>query len=96
MIIIKHAPLPDGTVVWSRYAHLEKNFTSKGQLIERGEQIGTLGDSEGRFGPHLHFDITKTNILEINPDHWPAMREDLVYKHYHDPLEFIRRNRPAR
>lgn len=94
MIIIKHNPLSDGTIVWSRYAHLQTNLATKGDMVKRGQHIGTVGDSEGRFGPHLHFDIAKTNILEINPNDWPGSREYLVYKNYHDPLEFIRRNRP--
>jgi murein DD-endopeptidase MepM/ murein hydrolase activator NlpD len=96
MIVIKHDPLPDGTVVWSRLAHLQNRTVSAGDRVVRGEQIATVGNSDGRFDPHLHFDVAKTDILDINPNHWPGNRRDLVLQHYLDPLEFIQRYRPVR
>lgn len=96
LVIIKHDPLPDGTIVWSRLAHLQTRQVAVGDKVARGQQIGTLGDGEGRFSPHLHFDIAKTDILKNNPNHWPGNRLDLVQMHYVDPLAFIRRYRPVR
>ncbi len=96
MVVIKHDPLPDGTVVWSRLAHLQRRQVNAGERVVRGQQVGTVGDSQGRFDPHLHFDLARTNILENNPNHWPGQRQDLVLQHYTDPLQFILRYRPFR
>lgn len=96
MIVIRHDPLPDGTVVWSRLAHLQSRLVSAGDRVTRGQQIATVGNAGGLFDPHLHFDIAVTNILETNPQHWPGNRQDLVLQHYTDPLLFIRRYRPIR
>ncbi len=96
MLVIRHDPLPDGTVVWSRLAHLQQRIVSAGDRVVRGQQVGTVGDGGGRFDPHLHFDIAKTNVLEIYPHHWPGTRQDLVLQHYLNPLDFVRRYRPVR
>jgi murein DD-endopeptidase MepM/ murein hydrolase activator NlpD len=96
MIVIRHDALADGTLVWTRSAHLQRRLVNVGDRVARGQQIGTVGDSEGRFDAHLHFDIAKTNILEVNPHHWPGNRQDLVLQHYTDPLQFIMRYRPIR
>jgi murein DD-endopeptidase MepM/ murein hydrolase activator NlpD len=95
MIVIKHDPLIDGKIVWSRSAHLQTRVIGPGERVKRGQKIGTVGNSEGRFSPHLHFDIAITNILENNPNYWPGNRLDLVQMHFTDPLAFIRRYRPA-
>ena len=94
IIVIRHDPLPDGTVVWSRMAHLGSRLVNVGDRVQRGQQVATIGNSEGRLSAHLHFDIAKTNILENNPNHWPGARLDLVNQHYTDPLAFIRKYRP--
>jgi murein DD-endopeptidase MepM/ murein hydrolase activator NlpD len=96
MIVIRHDPTPDGTIVWSRMAHLKTRAVNVGDQITRGQQVATVGDGDGRFSPHLHFDIAKTNILENNPSHWPGQNQALVFQHYTDPLLFIRRYRPVR
>ncbi|HEX9924593.1 MAG TPA: M23 family metallopeptidase, partial [Anaerolineae bacterium] len=42
IVLLEHA-LPDGSRVWSQYAHLEQIMVSQvGQLIKRGQQIGTM------------------------------------------------------
>jgi murein DD-endopeptidase MepM/ murein hydrolase activator NlpD len=96
MIVIRHDPLPDGTLAWSRLAHLQSRTVTAGERVRRGQLVGTLGNSEGRFSPHLHFDIAKTSVLENNPNHWPGQRMDLLQQHYVDPLMFVRRYRPMR
>jgi murein DD-endopeptidase MepM/ murein hydrolase activator NlpD len=54
LVIIRHDPLPDGLVVWSRYAHMATIDVIDGQRVARGEQIGTIGDAFGRWSHHLH------------------------------------------
>jgi murein DD-endopeptidase MepM/ murein hydrolase activator NlpD len=47
----------------STYAHLHRVLVREGQRVERGAVLGTLGGSSDgklrRFGPHLHFAMTR-------------------------------------
>nr|MBN1229213.1 peptidoglycan DD-metalloendopeptidase family protein [Anaerolineae bacterium] len=96
LIIIRHDALPDGTVVWSRYGHVINMLVREGDRVERGQQISQIGNAEGAFPYHLHFDIVKTDILEQNPSHWPGSNLDEVFRHYAEPRQFIINNRSSR
>jgi murein DD-endopeptidase MepM/ murein hydrolase activator NlpD len=54
VVILSH-PLGDGRVLYSMYAHLGSVFVTQGQIIARGQPVGTVlyqpGDS------HLHFEM---------------------------------------
>jgi len=54
---------PRGHRYQSTYAHLHRVLVQKGDRVEEGTVLGTLGgSSEGklrRFGPHLHFAMTQ-------------------------------------
>lgn len=95
IIIVKHDPLPDGRVVYSRYAHVENMQVRAGDRVKRGQQICQVGKSGGASGNyHLHFDISPTDALQRNPGHWPGAEREEVEAHYVDPLRFISQNRP--
>lgn len=95
IIIIKHDPLPDGTIVYSRYGHVETMRVQAGERVKRGQQICVIGRSGGSGGNyHLHFDISPTDALQTDPGHWPGMDREEVARHYVDPLLFIRGKRP--
>jgi len=60
MVYIEHAYRDSrGHHYQSLYAHLNSVLVSKGQRVEAGTVLGTLGGSSSgdprRFGPHLHF-----------------------------------------
>ena len=61
MVLIDHL---DGYV--SRYAHLSKILTSVGQVVQKGDQIGIMGETGDAFGVHLHFEIIQNDNLQ-NP-----------------------------
>lgn len=51
-ITIKH---PNGTS--TLYAHLDKILVRKGQVVQKGDNIGLMGSTGRSSGSHLHFDI---------------------------------------
>lgn len=102
LVLIEHA-LPDGTRVWSQYAHLDQIMvTSVGQKVTRGQQIGTIGKGaktpqapKGLYLAHLHFEIRR-NKLSIG--NWTPMvkNREQVLANYYSPIEFINAHRPGK
>lgn len=61
VVIIEHH-LPDGTRVQSLYGHLDKILKTSGEIKKR-EQIGTIGNANGRYLCHLHLEIRDESCL---------------------------------
>jgi len=95
-------------IVYALYAHLNEIYiiNDTGERINReqitasqtrvgqGWQIGTVGDGNGNFSPHLHFEIRKENYSILGFGYWPV--DDLTYLDYFvDPQEFIDNNRAS-
>jgi len=55
VIIVEHAAA-DGIRIQSLYGHLESIAKTSGTVARR-EQIGTVGNANGRYMCHLHFEI---------------------------------------
>jgi murein hydrolase activator len=64
MIIIDH-----GDHYYTVYAHLEEQFKSKGDPVEAGEVIATVGDTGSLTGTGLHFEI-RHHGKPMNPLGW--------------------------
>lgn len=64
MIIINH-----GDNYYTLYAHAEELFTSKGNIVEMGEVVATVGDSGSMIGPNLHFEV-RHHGKPLNPLKW--------------------------
>ena len=47
----------------SRYAHLDSNLVTRGQLVRKGDLIGKVGATGRVTGPHLHLEIRKNNKI---------------------------------
>jgi hypothetical protein len=61
-IVIKHKDF------YSAYGHLSKREVNKGDTVKRGQLIGLVGSTGLSTGPHLHFEIRKTeNGSQVDP-----------------------------
>lgn len=61
-ITIEH---PNG--MQTKYAHLQSVNVSLGETVSQGEKIGTLGNTGRSTGPHLHFEVIKSNGSTMRP-----------------------------
>jgi septal ring factor EnvC (AmiA/AmiB activator) len=64
MMIVDH-----GDHYYTVYAHLEEVFKVKGDRVDRGEVIATVGDSGSMRGPALHFEV-RHHGKPIDPLKW--------------------------
>ena len=71
---------PGGYV--SRYAHLADITVSRGQRVQRGRKIASVGISGNSFAPHLHFELMKDGkyldpvysfFANVTPDEYAQM-----------------------
>ena len=52
-------------VIQTVYAHLRDIHVQVGQVLQRGERLGSVGNADGRYLAHLHFEIREGAF--INP-----------------------------
>lgn len=92
MIRIRHE-LPDGTVFYSQYAHMECDSLTvqKWNWVSMGDVIGTVGNTGFSDGPHLHFEI---KFQDSNGTGYYASHPDDCG--FVDPIEFIYENRECK
>jgi murein DD-endopeptidase MepM/ murein hydrolase activator NlpD len=91
IVLIEHQ-LPDGRHVWSQYAHLRDRLVAVGDVVSRGQQIGSIGKGDqDRWPAHLHFEI---RTQDVPPDAWfPNVRDaNWVRANYTNPSAFIASN----
>ena len=82
-------------MLYGRYAHVEDMRVTVGDRVVRGQQICKVGNGEGIFAYHLHFDLSPTSILASQSWHCSKLNRDNLLANYIDPLDFIRKNRPS-
>lgn len=58
-----------GYGVVTRYAHASKILVRRGQLVQRGDTIGLVGQTGLAVGPHLHYEVL-VNGRATNPRQW--------------------------
>ncbi|MAT84933.1 MAG: hypothetical protein CMQ43_02040 [Gammaproteobacteria bacterium] len=68
MVEVNHG---DGYV--TRYGHHESLAVSTGDIVKKGQVIGTMGSSGRSTGPHVHFEVLK-NGRHVDPKAYVARR----------------------
>lgn len=68
MIEIKHRDDSTGETLYTVYAHLSEIKVDIGQNIEKGQEIGCVGNTGMATGPHLHFEIRDKDKNHIDPN----------------------------
>ena len=62
LVVINH-----GSGIYTWYGHLARLQTRKGETVEQGDRVGTLGSTGHATGPHLHFEV-RVNGRPVNPE----------------------------
>lgn len=60
----------------------------KGDLVKRGQKIGTMGNNRGMYAAHLHFEIRYNLKIGMWRESVPKTRAN-----WEDPKKFIRKFR---
>ena len=68
--------------------HLSEIMVKEGQLIKRGQQIGTIGNNFGMYPAHLHFEIRLNINTGMQRNSVPS---DMI--NWADPTQFITKYR---
>jgi hypothetical protein len=76
VVLLEHR-LPWGHTIWSQYAHLKDCYVKKGDVLRRGEELGTIGKGDkDQFVAHLLFEV---RVKDLPASTWwgktPADRE---------------------
>ena len=79
--------LPNGEMVESFYAHCETMLVEEGDWVEQGDQVATLGDADGAYIAHLHFEIRTDTSMGIGGGYSPDTEG------YVDPTAFVEGHR---
>ena len=87
-VMIEHTAT-DGTKLRSLYGHLGSIVVSSGSVARR-QQIGTIGNANGRYKCHLHFEMKWSESSMWN-DVGPGYSDQ--YHGWIDPSEFIEKTR---
>ena len=91
LVIIYHGVFDDRTV-YSRYAHVKNIIVKKDDRVIKGQPIAQIGGREVGLAPHLHFDISITDVLDGDfqaAGFWPFEDADLLNRNFVNPLDWL-------
>lgn len=64
VVVLAHRIPGDSRIIQTLYAHLDKSIVHLGQFISRGEPVGTVGNANGNYKAHLHFEAISSFCTE--------------------------------
>ena len=85
----KHIVIKHGFGYQTLYGHLSKFNVRRGQKVKRGDVIGYVGNTGRSTGPHLHYEVIKSN-KKINPVYYYS--NDLSPEQYEEMVKISSRN----
>ena len=94
VVIVRHAYLDENgrvALMDSLYGHLDRRMVRKYQLVQRGQQLGTIGTAHGKYAAHLHFEMRKNINIGM-----ARTAFDQGYSNYFSPRQFIGARRTLR
>jgi len=62
--------LEHGNGYYSVYSHLQSATVKLGDVVSKGQAIGSVGGISSEHGPHLHFEIRGENQIALDPTDW--------------------------
>lgn len=72
----------------SLYAHCDKTFIKAGDWVKRGQKIATIGNNNGMYLAHLHYEIRSKPDMPLGGGY------STVTEGYLNPPVFTKANRP--
>lgn len=73
VVVLAHRLPGTDRIIQTLYAHLAKRDVRVGQLVSRGQRIGSIGTAGGRYLAHLHFEAIESLSTEAGmPGYHPA------------------------
>ena len=73
IVVIAHRLPGSNKIIQTLYAHLDARQVRPGQLVARGQQIGTIGTANGNYLAHLHFEAIESLSQEAGmPGYHPT------------------------
>ncbi len=97
VIVVRHRYRDsDGVIrfVDSLYAHLLDRHVEKGDLVLQDQMIGKLGNNNGMYSGHLHFEIRHNLRIGVT-NRSEFMVKEKLNSYWADPMHFIRSQRKA-
>lgn len=71
-IIVNHGNLNNQRNVTSLYAHMSNRAKSTGDMVQKGEVLGRMGQTGSATGDHLHFEV-RIDGKGVNPTKWASL-----------------------
>ncbi|MCF6240129.1 MAG: M23 family metallopeptidase [Bacteroidales bacterium] len=71
-----------GKVVKALYYHCKDIFPKAGDFVSKGEAIATIGNSDGMYLAHLHFELMKDTSIDAGFYGFPEGK-------FYDPIDVL-------
>jgi murein DD-endopeptidase MepM/ murein hydrolase activator NlpD len=100
IIIIAHKNPVTKKIFYSVYGHLGKRYLKKGDSVELGDLIGTVGKSMSESNgiwenEHLHLAIYSGPFHgKVLPGYYKEEREVTRLEYWHEPISYIKEYQP--